>query len=534
MISSAIDIATIELEVDEAFENNALVNLPFAQGIWTLLSVVEDHHFKIAAYSPLEENQASMYTDGLMNILAHPLRVCYRRATKGPCQFQRVLIDDHYTLANDWLSAADDYNHFCSIFPLYRAGKIDFRVRGKELIPTGWSTTDMSYEAYDRFVSKRDPEEELAVDEDLICNEVKLAMRVVEGEYSLVFTRRLMEKLQSTVGAALARRHSLPGDWHFSSFSLREYRRIFTCLQVMAYAWFTARQLAAAGGAPALAFSSALWTPQKSTLVVKIEKYTGIGRFAVSEVLRYLTFGEVGIRNPDIAIQPLVDLTNGQYAVSPFVVINVNSERNLCVLLNQIPAERNIYSRLVGQKEQEARMEAVTSLSGLDLDFRHGRIADTDIDLAIIDRKAKVCICVEIKWFIEPAEIREVLARSDEVAKGVTQARKISAAFSRSDERLMGLLNIDTSYDFLSVVASVNFIGRQEVQHPEVPITKLWHLTSEIRRHGKLSEVLKWLRSRSYLPREGDDYEIRKISIRSGEWHSQWYGIAYAKSIGQA
>lgn len=530
-MSSLIDITKIEAEVDEAFENNELVNLPFAQGIWTLLSVVEDHHFKITTYSPLGDNEASIYADVLLNTLTHPLRVCYQRAVKGSYQFQRSLIENHYILANSWLSAAKDYNHFCSIFPLYHAGKVNLRIHEKELIPTDWLATDMSYEVYDRFIAKRDPEKELAVDRSLIRNEVKLATRVVEGNYSLVFTRRLMEKLKSTLGVALAGRHSLPENWKFSSFSLHQYRKIFTCLQVMAYAWFTARQLAAAEGAPACAFASALWTPKKGSLVTKIVKNTGIEQFAVTEVLRYLTFGEAGIRNPDIAIQPIVDLTNGQYAISPFVILHVNSERNLCVLLNQIPLERKLYSRLVDQKEQEVRSETIASLSGLGLDFRNGKLADTDIDLAIIDRKSKICLCIEIKWFIEPAEIREVLARSDELAKGVAQAKKIALAFSRCDARLMYLLDVDPSYDFLSMVASVNFIGRQQIQDSEVPITKLWHLTSEIRKQGKLSEVLKWLRSRSYLPREGEDYKIREFGIRSGEWNSRWYGIEHTKPV---
>jgi len=521
------DISTVESEVDEAFEDNALADLPFAQGIWTLLSVVEDHHFKFTTYSPLTANQASIYADGLMNALTHPLRVCYRRATKGPCQFQRILIDDHYTLANSWLSAAEDYDHFCSIFPLYRAGRIDLHVVGNEVIPTDWSAIDMSYEAYDRFVAKRDPEGDLALDESLIRNEVKLAMRVVGDQHTVAFTWRLMEKLLSTLGVAFSSRYTLPGKWRFSSFSLNQFQKIFTCIQVMAYAWFVARQLAAANGAPALAFSSALWTPKKNALIAKIEKHTGVERFAIMEVLRYLTFGEVGIRNPDIAIQPLVDLTNGQYAISPFVLIHVHAERNLCVLLNQIPAERALYSTLVDQKEQEARSDTINSLSGLGLDFRCGRIAETDIDLAIIDRDAKVCICLEMKWFIEPAEIREVLARSYELAKGVAQAKKIALAFSRSDGRLMALLGIDSSYDFLSMVASVNSIGREEVQDPQVPIVKLWHLASQIREQGKLTEVLKWLRGRYYLPRRGDDYEIRDVSIMSGRWHSRWYGIAY-------
>ena len=147
---------------------------------------------------------------------------------------------------------------------------------------------------------------------------------------------------------------------------------------------------------------------------------------------------------------------------------------------------------------------------------------------SIIDRGARKCLCVEIKWFIEPAEIREVLARSEELAKGVAQARKIAKMFSDNDSRLMSLLGIDQRYELLTMVGSVNFIGSQRIQHPEVPITKLWHLASEIQKRGRLSEVLEWLRSRSYLPRKDQDYKISEVAIQSGEWRSRWYGIAYA------
>ncbi len=50
-------------------------------------------------------------------------------------------------------------------------------------------------------------------------------------------------------------------------------------------------------------------------------------------------------------------------------------------------------------------------------------------------------LCVEIKWFIEPAEIREVLARSEELSKGVDQALKITKAFKDADTRLLSLLD---------------------------------------------------------------------------------------------
>lgn len=522
------DLSRIEAEIDDAFADNALAKLPFAQGIWTLLSVVEDHHFKIIVYAPLGANQAAIYVDGLMNVLTYPLRVCYQRAVKGRCYFKRELINEHYVLANRWLDVAKDYVHFCSMFPLYHAGQIDLRVQGLELIPTDWSASDLSYEVYDRFVAKRDPEQEPILNANLIKDELRASMRISGGVYSVNFTRRLMDKLTVAFGTALAGRHTLPKNWQFDRFSLAQFRSIFTCLQSMAYAWFTARQLAASNGAPALAFASALWTLRKGLLVATLARQTGIDKSVISEVLRYLTFGEVDIRNPDIAIQPIVDLTNGQYAISPFVMSHVHSERNLCVLLNQIPAERRLYSQLVDQKEQEIRSETVASLSGLSFDFRHGQLADTDVDLAIIDRKAKTCLCIEIKWFIEPAEIREVLARSEELAKGVEQALKIAKAFSDNDGRLMALLGIDRSYDVLSMVGSVNFIGSHRVQHPDVPITKLWHLVSEIQKRGRLDDVLEWLRSRSYLPRKDQDYKINEIAIQSGQWRSRWYGIAYA------
>lgn len=137
-------------------------------------------------------------------------------------------------------------------------------------------------------------------------------------------------------------------------------------------------------------------------------------------------------------------------------------------------------------------------------------------------------MCVEIKWFIEPAEVREVRARSEEIAKGVRQALRISTLFASRGSRLLSLLEIDESYDFLAMVGSVNFIGRHGVQHPDVPVAKLWHIAAEIGRSGNLGEVLEWLRSREYLPKQDVDYKINSVAIRCGKWRSRWYGIAHA------
>ena len=77
------DLKTTEIAIDEAFASNALLGLPFAQSAWTLLSVVEDHHFKNFVFAPLDATKAAMFADSLLNELTHPLRVCYLRGEKG-------------------------------------------------------------------------------------------------------------------------------------------------------------------------------------------------------------------------------------------------------------------------------------------------------------------------------------------------------------------------------------------------------------------------------------------------------------------
>jgi hypothetical protein len=325
----------IEAEIDAAFADNALAELPFAQSAWTLLSVVEDRHFMKKVVAPLTANQAKAYGDVLLNALTHPLRVCYQHAVREPSSFTRELIDEHYALAHTWLTVANDYVLFCSLFPLYHAKEIELRVQGHVLIPTDWSRTDLSYEVYNRFVAKRAPEQEPLLDPDLVCHELEACMKLSGGFYFVNFTPRLMEVLTSAFSDALTSRHTLPEDWQFARFSLVEYRAVFTCLQAMAYAWFVARELAGPDGAPAMWYASALWTPRKRVLVATLARHTGMKRSVVSEVLRYLTFGEMNIRTPDIAIQPIVDLTKTQYAISPFVMTHVDAERNLCVLLNR-------------------------------------------------------------------------------------------------------------------------------------------------------------------------------------------------------
>jgi hypothetical protein len=383
------------------------------------------------------------------------------------------------------------------------------------------------YEAYNRLIQKEARQESPAPPPDSGLVDILLSHTTIKSDHFREnFNPSLVAKLVSRLSPYMGARHTLPADWHFNTFSLEQYRKVLLTLQSLMFGWHTVRTALAQNGMAALGYKSSVWVVRKDELLARLKRYTAVNAPAIARIIDLITFGSNQIRNPDISVQPLVDLENGTYAVDPFVLLNTNIERNLCVLLNQIPSEKAAYSRLSNEKEAATKTEIMGFLAPSGFDFRSGGVEGTDLDLAIIDRANKACLCLELKWFIEPAEIREIEERTQELAHGVTQAKKIKALFEFGDKHLLeNILAIDGGYAFLCAVGSVNWIGFGGIQDSEIPIIKVWHLLGHLKECGSLLDAMKWLRERAYLPREGKDYSVEPWEISCGKWSATWYGI---------
>src|SRR4030042_352741 len=159
----------------------------------------------------------------------------------------------------------------------------------------------------------------------------------------------------------------------------------------MLVGWYAARVIFVSNGLEDLGYRSAVWVVSKKELENRLRRYTGMGKNIVCNVLRFITFGNENIRDPDIAIQPLIDLGNEKYALSPFVWTNTDVERNLCVLLNLIDSEKAVYSQLVNDKEILLRNELISAANSLGYEYKFGRLKDTNVDLALIFREERAC-----------------------------------------------------------------------------------------------------------------------------------------------
>jgi hypothetical protein len=527
-------IRRAEKEIDDTFAASRLVDIGYTQAVWTLLSVNEDAFLKHLYELPQEQLHA--FADNRLNAITHPLRVCLVRCHDYGGDIRHELVDEHYQLAWEWLDAAKSYSQFCTIFPLWHRGKINIKITDGVLNFSDMPNAEKEYEAYNRLIRKEArPERIVPQPNDQLLNFLLSRTTIGADWFRVNFNPELASRLISFISPAMTARHTLPDNWQFGWFSLEEYRRIFLTIRALLFGWHTARCALANNGLPGLGYKSSVWVVTKEELSARLRRYTGIDVAVVNRVLDLITFGGAGIRHPDIAIQPLLDLRNGSFALAPFVWLNTNMERNLCVLLNQISEGKERYSRLSNEKERATREEVKKYLSTCNFSIKAGQVEGTDIDLAIIDRADKVCLCLELKWFIEPAEIREGDERARELAQGIAQAKKIRALFDGGDERLIEqLLDIDRDYLFFNAVASVNWIGHGDVQDSEVPIIKVWHLMRKIKCTGSLRNTVYWLRNRGYLPHQGEDYTIEPWRISCGKWSATWYGIKQATGEGTA
>ncbi len=519
-------IRQIETDIDRAFAASELPEAGYAQAAWTLLSVNEDAFIE-ARRDASGDHDMHVFADVRLNALRHPLRVCLERAERKRTGLRDVMINEHYQLALDWIKSAMDYDQFCAIFPLWHRGRVRLAIDGNRLIVTRSADRKCEYEAYNRLIRQ---EARLEPDAGSMPDDLGMllssATTVKADSFYVRFSPKLVSALTSWLSPLFASRQTLPENWAFYGFTLRDYRTVYSTIQSMLFAGQQVRWDLASSGMPGLGYRSSVLTVSKKEQVARLRRHTELEANVLRKILDLLTLGSNGIQDPDIATQPLIDLKNGLYALSPFVWLSSSVERNLCVLLNKIPEKKSICADLTNEKEAATKREIIAFLSPLNLSFGGGNVKGTNVDLAIIDRPNKACLCLELKWFIGPAEIREVDKRTKDLATGIKQAKIINRLFSHGDERLIrDVLKIGSDYSFLSIIASQNWIGHAEVQDPEGPIIKVWHLLAKIKEYGSLPQVLRWLKDREYLPLEGRDYTIVPMEIFCGSWRAAWYAI---------
>lgn len=275
---------------------------------------------------------------------------------------------------------------------------------------------------------------------------IESAFRVDRGRFTIKLNPQLVNTVMKAFEPFFRERFTLPEDWRFSRYSLRQFRAVYLTMFTLSALQSRARVVAIQQGCANFGIADAVFVTSKPDLVRRVARYSGVNVAVVQAIFDDLEYGGRGQQNPDPALQPLIHLVRDQYAISPTLWLYTAPERNLCVLLNRIPEERDIYSRLVDQKEALMRFELGAAAEKAGFRVVHGKVPGRDelgdVDVALVSDVDRECILLELKWFIAPAEIREIRERREELLKGVSQLRLLSGAFKAQCPQLLGMLNL--------------------------------------------------------------------------------------------
>jgi len=427
-----------------------------------------------------------------------------------------LLAVEYFNMATAYCHASDDL--------------IDLVAEQRTLRISGALLEQQQYEAYNELVKvsirnlRVDVEAVIASDEDVLAAVRRAGMRNVPID-RVPLDREVLSVSCSAVARHDTKFHMLPADWRFGKFSLATFRTIHGMLRGIVYTWSRVAPLMAHKPWYVPHAAHQPFAATRGELLTAAKLVADISKTEARAVIDLLEYAGSGIRNPDPALQPLLPMPDGHYLLPEPLIMDTAAERNLAVLLNRIPSEKDVYSRLTNRKETEMRSRICYQL-GTRFKFWHGHLDGrdvTNVDLAIIDEGDRSLLFLELKWFIDPAEVRELRERSEELSKGIVQCKTLLALARDSSVTLR--VGGGPFRTVAAAVVSANWIGFGNVQDAEIPIINEEHLVRGLQAASTLSQLIGWLHHRDYLPVSDRDYAAVDRPTKVADWVLNWYGI---------
>lgn len=520
------ELRRAEKEIDNHYRSNPLVNLPFARAAWALLAFGEEIMLR-------ERNRSSTFqeisaaTNNLVNNLKVPMHWLYHDCGQGG-QIPFEYNDEIFRASWDLFDLGTEYSRFVAAYTYASRGWIELELQGSTIQPTENLFNGIKYEAYNCLIKPNESREALSSVNfgKFPMEAIDLALKIHGDRFRCDPNPRMVADTVKAMSPIFDSAFSLPSEWRFSCYSLNDFRKVFEAIVALAGIRVTARQIAIARRCESLGYADSIYVPTCGELLRRVVRYSGVSESKVQSIFDDLSYGNRGISSPDPALQPLIKLNSEVYAIMPHLWICSAPERNLTVLLNRLPSEKGIYSKLVGEKETLMRKRLTTCLSTKSFRLVDGRMPNLpDVDLAVINDSEKTCLLLELKWFIYPAEPREIIEKSEEIRKGISQVRELQNAFADNHQPLLKKLNIDSNYRIAGVVVSQNWIGHAKAQSDDIPVIQADHLISKLKETKDLGSVIEWLKARKYLPEEGKHFKVHRTTATIGKWNLKWYGI---------
>jgi hypothetical protein len=288
--------------------------------------------------------------------------------------------------------------------------------------------------------------------------------------------------------------------------------------------------------------SSLVLTLSREELIHDLAYLADLGAERISKFIDFLTLGK-STDSPDLALQPLVQATNGLYMLPCMFIISNDLQRNILSLMTRTQTkdfdrqsnlfEQGMVERLIDASVRWPKFEDNKT-------FRAGGKKE-EIDLLLIDPESKLLLALECAWMLQPGDPREVFNRVSTCAKKVDQIERKRRFLREHLQDILQSLSLDPAeVDQWSVEGFVVIegFGGQKSRATDLPIVSTRALNIAFAECETLSAVYRWARSLEWLPQPGSHFtsshevlETQPVQLQRPGFILTGNGTSYAKHI---
>lgn len=341
---------------------------------------------------------------------------------------------------------------------------------------------------------------------------------------------RLTDAVLDEVDALLGeQRPVLPASWSSRFGTARELARSFRNLWTAGIAHVLAVTNSHIPGKP-VSTDAVLGEQTADWLTRVISRNGGIAPEAARQLVVLVTYGH-GVDRPDPALQFFFALRPGLFAIPWFMYLTSNAQRNLLTLMARThPDEFHAASSAFEVTMTNELRDVLRERSWVALFNRTlpGEMAAGEVDSILIDPTCHTVLVVELRWFLEPSESREVAEREKAGREKADKAMRKRAAVERGLRALLKEANVpdDGEWKIDAVAVFDNYLPTPP-DAVDVPFISHRAFLSGMLQFARLDELVAWVRRGDWLPRLGEHFVETAEPAEYGEIHIDVDGMNF-------
>lgn len=348
-----------------------------------------------------------------------------------------------------------------------------------------------------------------------IANSVNVNKRLVSYKYQQDLALRLVPHIPQPP-------YLIPQEWKFSWGGRSEVTLLLNALSLRCIYHILAIHFGAiVSGLRGGGDSSIVLVLSREQLITDLELMSSLSRSRIQKFINSLTWGR-DTNTPDPALQPLILIGAGIYAIPCIHLLSSSQERNLLSLMARtqpqtFDAQSQLFEKdMIAALKLSPRPTGVEERTNLRLRLDGG---EEEIDLLLIDEHNRRLMVCELRWMLGPGDPREVQNRKSECLKKVKQVGRkvewISARPGAAASIALGRQVVTENNDrwaTTGVVLIAGFGGTRS-PNPKHPIMPVSLFERAMGKAPSLEVLAAWCASSSWLPQEGKHFTTVSMEL---------------------